>query len=182
MIEALLASYAALWVLMLVNVVLLVGTLRALGLLLARSPAPSALVVDNQGPPVGTLVTPDRRPVIEWRAGKDRLLMIFLSTTCALCHKIAPSVGAINGRAQPLVFIHGSGPAADEFLSLLDKRVRASASIDRRAFDSFQVEATPFAVVLDREYRVTAKGIVNSLQQLESLLLEERRTPHVHAG
>jgi hypothetical protein len=135
---------------------------RELGMLrLAVNPV-GALEVPHEGPEVG-----GRTALLE-RFGEEladgRLgLAVFTSEGCGLCRSLAPAVAAIG--AHPRVALR----AFDE--------VR-----DADAWAAADVPGSPFAVALDADGTVLAKGTFNSGAQLESVLAAaERRRGMVRA-
>ena len=154
---------------MLVNTVLLIATLRTTGLLLTRFPNAGALVLEDQGPALGKTVS---EPVTEDLAERrsQRMLLVFLSTECALCRRIAPSVGSMQRRGvNRVVLIRGDAEAAESLMALLGRNANRFSRVDNEIFVRVGIDMTPFALLLDESRRVIAKGIVNSREQLESL-------------
>lgn len=135
---------------------------REVGLLrLAMSPV-GALEVPHEGPEVGG------RTALAERFGDDLApgrigLAVFASEGCGLCRALAPAVAALG--AHPRVALR----TFDE--------VR-----DADAWAAADVPGSPFAVALDGQGTVLAKGTFNSGAQLESVLAAaERRRGTVRA-
>jgi hypothetical protein len=90
-------------------------------------------------------------------------LAVFTSDGCRLCHQLGPSIRAL-GR--------------DPHVSLVElDEVRDAAQW--RALD---VPGSPYAVALDVDGRVLAKGTFNTLAQLESVLAAAERRRAEHTG
>jgi hypothetical protein len=108
-----------------------------------------ALEIADEGPPVGSTqawgatVSTSERTLLR--------LAIFTSEGCPMCRQLAPAVEHV---------------AADPVLGVSMFDEVADAAIWRLA----QVPGSPYAIALDRDGVVLAKGTFNSLGQLESIL------------
>jgi methylamine utilization protein MauE len=136
--------------------VAVVALAREVGMLRLQLGPQAALEVAGEGPPIG-----ERTPLIErFDAGpRARLaLAVFSSEGCHLCRSLEPAVEAV-GR-DPLV-------ALRVFDDVRDADVWAE----------LRVPGSPYAVALDLDGTVRAKGTFNSFAQLETVLAAaERRT------
>jgi methylamine utilization protein MauE len=137
--------------------VLTLALAREVGLLRLQLAPQAALEVPDEGPPVG-----ERSALIERFAGDAPLaLAVFTSAGCALCRTLAPSIAAFS--RSP----HVEVATFDE----MD---------DAAAWDEAAAPGSPFAVALDAEGIVRAKGTFNNLAQLEGILAAaERRVARV---
>lgn len=127
---------------------------REVGTLRLALPAQAALEIEHEGPELG-----GRAAVIErFRPGPSArfALAVFSSEGCPLCRTLEPSVDAL-GR-DPLVA-----------LEVFDE-VR-----DADAWEALHVPGSPYAVALDLDGVVLAKGTYNSYAQLESVLATAER-------
>ena len=132
-----------------------VGVLR-----LAMDPRSGALEVPHEGPEVGARTTLAAR--FELTPGRLGLA-VFSSDGCVLCRTLEPEVSAFG--ADPRVVLR-------RFDELRDADAWAAAD----------VPGSPFAVALDADGTVLAKGTFNSGAQLESVLAAaERRRGAVRA-
>jgi hypothetical protein len=129
---------------------------REVGLLRLQLTPQTALEIPEEGPPVGDWTPLATRFELPPRA---RLaLAVFSSPSCRLCRSLEPAV--VSLRRDPLL-------AVEVFDEVGDADV----------WRELAVPGSPFAVVLDREGVVRAKGTFNSLAQLEGMLgAAERRT------
>lgn len=127
-----------------VMAVLLVALYRQVGVLEARLGPRSALELADEGPPLGR-PAPDPAPLS--RVGPE--LIAFASPGCRLCAELAPALAALRR----------------EGLAVHDLREDA----DHDAFAAYRVPGTPF-VVFAVDGVVAAKGLVNTLEQLEGLI------------
>jgi uncharacterized membrane protein YphA (DoxX/SURF4 family) len=141
--------------------VALLALARELGVLrLAMDPRSAALEVPHEGPEVGARTTlASRFELTPGRLG----LAVFSSEGCGLCRALEPEVAAL-GR-DPRVAVH-----------------RFDEVLDADAWAAADVPGSPFAVALDADGTVLAKGTFNSGAQLESVLAAaERRRGAVRA-
>ena len=134
---------------------------REVGMLrLAMDPRSGALEVPHEGPEVGARTTIAAR--FELTPGRLGLA-VFSSDGCGLCRALEPEVSAFG--ADPRVVLR-------RFDELRDADAWAAAD----------VPGSPFAVALDADGTVLAKGTFNSGAQLESMLAAaERRRGAVRA-
>jgi methylamine dehydrogenase accessory protein MauD len=178
-----LASYVALWFVVLALVVLLIALAREVGTLHLRLGPRGALEVDEEGPPLGHAPPPtaeldlDDR-LVELSGPGERRLLLFVSPTCTLCREVLPGLRAVsrNGGLQPVAVTDAD---RDEAVVSYTRRP-ASVVPSPDSHRLFRVPGTPYAVVLDEMGTVRAKGTVNNLEQLEGLVgtaLERLATP-----
>ena len=131
---------------------------REIGMLRLRLGPAAALEIAHEGPEVGgrsNLV--DR---IEMSDRDEIALAVFTSEGCRVCHALVPAVESL--RNEP-------GLAVRTF----------EEGRDRRIWEAAGVPGAPYAVAMDRDGVVGAKGTFNNLAQLESILAtaERRREP-----
>jgi Methylamine utilisation protein MauE len=141
------ASYAVLWLAVVAVAVLVLSLYRQVGVLHLRIGPRGALEEEGEGPDLGAAI---EHPAVP--AGRAALVA-FTSAGCPVCHQIVPGLRVLQ-RDPGLAVVH----AAYE-----DDR----GSELHAAFD---VPGTPYAVYLDASGIVRAKGTVNTLEQLESLV------------
>lgn len=141
---AVLASLALLAVGVLGLGVLVLALYRQVGVLNARLTPQGALELAEEGPEIGRPA-----PELDDLARTGSALVAFFSPTCPLCRDLAPAVGALRRDG-------------------IQVRVVDEAA-DQEAFERWNVPGSPFAVhVLDGA--VMAKGLVNTLEQLDGLV------------
>jgi uncharacterized membrane protein YphA (DoxX/SURF4 family) len=141
--------------------VALLALAREVGMLrVAMDPRSAALEVPHEGPEVGARTTlAERFELTPGRLG----LAVFSSDGCGLCRALDPDVRALG---------------ADPRLELQ----RFDELRDADAWAAADVPGSPFAVALDADGTVLAKGTFNSGAQLESVLAAaERRRGAVRA-
>lgn len=123
---------------------LVLALYRQVGLLALRLAPQGALEIDEEGPALGADAPP--LPGLDRRGSE---LVLFSSPGCRLCHALLPAVRAL----------------AREGLAV---RV-ADEEAEPETFRRWAVPGTPFAVLVV-DGRVAAKGLVNTLEQLESVV------------
>ncbi len=141
------ASYALLWLAVVALVVLVLSLYRQVGVLHLRLGPRGALEEEGEGPELGASV--ERAALPLGRA----TLVAFTSAGCPVCHQIVPGLRVLE-RDPALAVVHAAyeddgGPELHA---------------------AFDVPGTPYAVYLDAAGVVRAKGTVNTLEQLESLV------------
>jgi len=125
-----------------------VGSLR-----LALGPQ-QALEISGEGPPLGDHAGLDEH--FDPRPGAQLALGVFTSEGCHLCQALRPAVASLE--RDPHVSV-----------AIFDEVVHADVW---RALD---IPGSPYAVALDGEGIVRAKGTFNTLAQLESVLAAAER-------
>jgi len=135
---------------------------REVGMLRLRLGPAAALEIPEEGPQLG-----ERVGVIERFAGLGQAslaLAVFTSEGCRVCRGLEPAVAALAG--DPAV-------AVETFDEVADQGV----------WSELRIPGSPFAIALDPDGTVLAKGTFNNLGQLESVLgTAERRRPSLIAG
>ncbi|HTZ86402.1 MAG TPA: MauE/DoxX family redox-associated membrane protein [Solirubrobacteraceae bacterium] len=134
--------------------VALLALAREVGVLrLATDSGRGALEIESEGPELGAAQAWASQ--IERGSRTIALLAVFTSEGCPLCRQVAPAVAHVAG--DPLI-------AVRSFDEALDAAVWGQAA----------VPGSPYAVALDLEGVVLAKGTFNGLAQLESVLATAR--------
>jgi len=123
---------------------LVLALYRQVGVLSQRLGPGTALEIADEGP---VLNSPP--PPLENLAGRGAELVAFVSANCRLCHELLPAFDALEGDHLTVRAIEeGESP---------------------EVFESWNVPGTPFvALVIDGVVR--AKGLVNTLEQLDGLI------------
>ena len=142
--------------------VVVLALAREVGMLRLAVPHAGALEVAHEGPEVGARSA--LAPAFEPELGGGRLgLAVFTSEGCGLCHALKPTIERFG--AHPSIV-----------LRTFDERD------DAGAWAAADVPGSPFAVTLDGDGTVLAKGTFNTGAQLESVLAAaERRRGAVRA-
>jgi len=181
MIEALIVSQILLWILFVALALGLFALTRQIGVLHERVAPLGALMMD------GAVEVGDAAPVFELRDihgrevtvggrredGRSQLLL-FVSPNCPICKKllgVARSFLRSEGRGLELVLV-GDGPIDEQRALIRKHRLEeatwlATPEVGMR----FQVGKLPYAILIDENGILRSKGLVNSREHLESLLV-----------
>lgn len=168
-------SYVVLWVLVAALAGLLISLLRLVGALYERVGPTGAAVLDD-GPEVGDEIGPELADLLgagDRRATAAGTLLVFLSPDCRSCDELLPGLTAYARRVRDearvgAVSTAGGAAANRRFEDVfLHEPVtfRAAPEAARR----LGVDTTPYALWVDEEGVVRAKGVVNHMEHLESL-------------
>ena len=140
-------TYVLLWAAVIGLAVLVLALYRQVGVLHLRLGPRGAFEHEGEGLPLG-------EPAPE---GLEGSLVVFTSRACPICSQIVPGL-------RPLASDHG----------LHVEHARDEDEQGRRLHDWFMVPGTPFAVYVDNGGLVRAKGTVNTLEQLEGVVITGR--------
>lgn len=143
----------------------------------AKPALPSGFRLTHDGPEIGThtpieSVTTMQGKVLRLDSDlNENTLLLFLSTTCPHCHKVAEALAAYAQDApERVIVIFGATEQAplDEFLSKHDlSALPIVISPETRL--AFGVTGVPYGFALDQSGTVRGKGIVNNDEHLDSL-------------
>jgi methylamine dehydrogenase accessory protein MauD len=165
----------------LVLAVLVFGLARQVGILHERV-APMGAMTSDHGPSVGELApvlsvtTLSGLPLeLGGPAASDRRrLLLFVAPDCPVCKKLLPIAGSFTNSEQLDVILVGDGePAAQR--ALLEQLGLAHLTFvnSSRVGLAYQVGKLPYAILLDGDGVIRAKGLVNNREHLESLIVAE---------
>lgn len=174
---ALVISNIVLWAVVIALVVVVLALSRQIGVLYERVAPMGALTMDK-GPEVG-----DAAPTFELNdllgrpqsiglATEHSQLLFFLSPTCPVCKKLMPILRSIaNSEKSWLRVVLASDGEMPEHLAFYKQ-----ANLDPFPYllstnlgMSFHISKLPYAVLMDENGIIRAKGLINSREQLESL-------------
>ena len=182
MTTALAVSVAVLWVAVGVLAVVVLALARQVGVLHERV-APAGALLTRAGPAPG-----DRAPVVGVRTidGREltlgvpaerRTLLFFLSPTCPVCKTVLPSVlDVARAESPPVDVVLASDGRPDEHAALAAELGASGLPyvLSTELGVTYQVGKLPYAVLIDGDGIVRAKGIVNTREHVESLFEAER--------
>jgi hypothetical protein len=127
---------------------------REVGMLRLRLGPEGALEIPSEGPAVGSRTDLVARFA---RTGEPELaLAVFTSAGCHICRALEPAVASL---------------ASDPVVAVTTFEETADAEV----WERLEIPGSPFAVALDLEGTVLAKGTFNNLAQLESVLAAAER-------
>ena len=184
---------------MTVSIVLLWGAVIALGLMLwalsrqvgvlFERVAPMGALVTDAGPAVGEpspafSLHGIQSEQVEIGGGTELpTLLFFLSPSCPVCKKLIPVLKALqrDERRQLRVVLASDGEQVDHLGFVREQGLEAMPYLLSTELGmSYRVSRLPYGVLLDVQGKVAAKGLVNSREQLDSLLnAHDMRTPSI---
>ena len=168
-------------VLTLVLAVLMFGLARQVGVLHERV-APMGAMTSDRGPEVGELAptlsaaTLAGDPVAVGgpsSRGRSRLLL-FVSPACPVCKKLLPIACSFANAERIDVLLVGDGDVAEQRAMVQRHALEGLPYINSPQVGmAFHVGKLPYAILLDAQGVIRAKGLVNNREHLESLLIAE---------
>lgn len=173
------ASYIALWILVALLIVALAALVKQIALLHRRI-APTGARIMNAGPSIGETVPPFSATDIHGKPvhipSSDVLytILVFVSSSCPACDELGPalrSIGEDESAGLKIVLASFSGDETK------NRAYATKHTLEHFEFifspdlaRIFGVLMAPYAVLIDRHGAVRNKGLVNSREQLDSLL------------
>ena len=177
--EALVISNVVLWIAILGLGMMVFGLIRQLGILHERV-APMGALMTDRGPEVGEMVPKFSvkdmagRPVDfggPHPQGLSRLLL-FVSPTCPVCKRLLPIAKSFAGGEKLDVVLVGDGDVAEQQRMIADYGLETISYVNSPQVGmTFQVGKLPYALLIDEDGVIRAKGLVNSREHLESLVI-----------
>jgi methylamine dehydrogenase accessory protein MauD len=175
--DALTIMVVVLWIVVIALGIICFAMARQIGVLFERVAPMGALITDG-GPKIGEaasrfeLMTLGSKPVVIGQASGRSMLVYFLSPTCPVCKKLLPVLKSAEKaeRGWLDVVLASDGDRASHETFVRQQKLDAfpyvlSADLGM----SYRVNRLPFAVLIDGEAIVRAKGLINNREQLESL-------------
>ena len=173
-----LISQILLWLVVIALAFVVMALVRQVGVLHARIAPAGALMLDkgaavNSPAPQVTALDRHERPVnVGYKADKAQLLF-FLSPTCPICKSLLPSLRSLarnHRKTLDVVYVSDGDAASQHTLieehGLEDARYVVGPEIGM----TYQIGKLPYAVLIDADGVLRAKGLVNNREHLESLL------------
>ena len=172
-------SQMLLWIVVILQGVTILALARQIGVLHDRV-APAGALTTTAGPGVG-----EQSPRLEVHAlagnaitvgGKlaagKALLMLFVSSACPICKKLIP-IAKNFARSERLdVLFVGDADPVDQ------RKLIREFELDEHCFVNgpevgmtYRIDKLPYAVLLDDAGMIAAKGLVNSREHFESLIV-----------
>jgi methylamine dehydrogenase accessory protein MauD len=194
-----LASYLALWGLVVVICLFLVGVLRQLGAMqlereqrLSQLP-PGLPSLEQDGPAIGARMPDLTADTINGhgtvnletlREEGDTLLM-FMSPMCEICqHVVEPLNALVEESASVLrsaVIMRADEQACHAFVSVFPLVAPVICDSDRTITMGFGIHRTPFGLLYGSDGRLIRKGLIEEPNDLQALLGRESASPTAQA-
>jgi methylamine dehydrogenase accessory protein MauD len=177
----LLFSSIALWLAVLFLGFLLLGALRALGILKwqleqLQATTPSRLGRDGlrlgKKAPGFSLPSADGKDIALADFAGRKVLLVFTQSGCSPCKAIVPELNRLKQRGshQVLVVNNAAPDKTRAWASEVDARFPVLAQENHALSKRYQAFATPFAFVIDEKGIITSKGLAGSKQHLNFVL------------
>jgi methylamine dehydrogenase accessory protein MauD len=149
---------------------------RQIGILFERI-SPVGAMINDSGPKLGEVSPAFNLPSLTGglvqigTASPKHTLLFFLSPTCPICKKLLPVLKSIRQNETWVEVILASDGEQARHESFIQSAALQEFPyvISEQLGVTYRVSRLPFAVLLDGEGVVKAKGLVNSREQLESL-------------
>lgn len=176
-----LISYVALWILVILLTVIVLGLVRQLGVIYVRLGSEENLLSTREGLDIGT-IAPDFRASdvahnreISLADLKGRsCIFVFVSPDCQPCRELMPHLTSFhksrNGKVNLVLFSQSDPQASLELANAHKLSIPVISDPEGGFLKLYHVRATPFAYHLDADGIVQRRGIVNNLEALEDLL------------
>jgi methylamine dehydrogenase accessory protein MauD len=177
----LLISSIVSWLVLLTTAFLLLGVLRALGVLrwrLEELEAKTPTRRGRDGLPPGKKAPDFTLPSV---AGSEaslhdcagrKVLLVLVQGGCSPCHLVVPELNKLQGKGDPrvLAVFNGSIDAAGKWAAQVKAEFPVLAQDQLAVSRRYQVFATPFAFLIDEQGVIRSKGIVNNGQHIGYVL------------
>jgi methylamine dehydrogenase accessory protein MauD len=177
---ALLVSNICLWCLFLVQSAIIFLLLRQVGLLYLRIQPAGARTI-SIGPEIG-----DELPamVLEdmddptWKLEitnnmQEDVLLIFMSASCRACRSLVPAIGPLLAETRGVIdwaLVIADDPGTSRGFRRENGLTFILFSHAPSLRTKLNVGMTPYAILIQRSGKVVAKGIVNQIEHLESIV------------
>jgi methylamine dehydrogenase accessory protein MauD len=174
------ASQIALWAAILVLAVVCIALARQIGVLHQRIAPAGALALRQplklgEAAPEMTLGALDGSAVrIGGVRGGRSQLVLFISPDCVVCEALLPAVRSAQGaeRAWLDIVLASDGEPVQHARFVKDKGLsRFPYVLSEHLGRSFGVSKLPYAVLIDETGKLSATGLVNTREHLESLFV-----------
>jgi len=177
--HGLIVSQLLLWIAVIGLGVLVLALLRQIGVLNERI-APAGALLGAEGPRPGTAA-----PIVEvedWGGGSLRIggedpdgrssLVLFVSPTCPVCKTLLPQARAVCAEedGDTRLILASDGPRAEHAEFVAAHRASGEPYVLSATLGlTYQVGRLPYAVLIDGDGVLRARGLVNTREHLESL-------------
>jgi methylamine dehydrogenase accessory protein MauD len=176
--EVFLLSYVLLWSVAVLLIIGFAAMVRQIGLIHRRVPALGSRM-GGIGPAVGQ-PAPDfddldvlGRRVQLGKARGRKTLLLFVSPHCRVCEDVAPGVRSVarsERSTTDVVLVSADSP--ESLRTFLESTALTSipALASWEVVSRYEVWTTPFAILVGEQGTVITKGIVNHIEDLESIV------------
>jgi len=178
---ALAMSNVLLWITNIALVVTVLALARQIGMLNERVTPVGALTMDHgpkagEAAPVFNLPRLDGGEIAVGTATGRTQLLFFLSPTCPVCKKLLPILRSLSQHERTTVdVVLASDGEFDEHSRFYQREKLAPLPyvLSTDLGMAFRISKLPYAVVIGPAGLISAKGLVNNREQIESLLIAQ---------
>ncbi len=180
----LIVSNIMLWILVLILSLVVYALMRQIGLLHERV-FPAGALMTLHGPAVGEPVEPMELTAwsgasIDIAARGQSSLVLFMSPSCPVCKTLLPCLGSVQraeAGARPMrILLASDGERSDHEAFVASNGIDPDRYVLSRELGLyFLVDKLPYAVLIDEQGILRARGMVNSREHLESLFEARNR-------
>jgi methylamine dehydrogenase accessory protein MauD len=161
--------------------VLVFALARQIGVLHERI-APMGAMTSDQGPAVGEPAPP--LSMVTLAGGRIELgaaaaaarsrLLLFVSPSCPVCKKLLPIARSFANAERLQIVLVGDGEPAEQRAMIEQFQLQQLPYVNSPQVGMvFQIGKLPYAVLIDAQGIIRAKGLVNHREHLESLMVAE---------
>jgi methylamine dehydrogenase accessory protein MauD len=177
---ALAMSNVLLWITNIALVVTVLALARQIGVLNERVTPVGALTMDH-GPKVGevapafTLARLSGGEITVGSATGRSQLLFFLSPTCPVCKKLLPILRSLSQHERAVDVVLASDGEYEEHsrFYVREKLAPFPYVLSTDLGMAYRISKLPYAVVIGPTGLISAKGLVNNREQIESLLVAQ---------
>jgi methylamine dehydrogenase accessory protein MauD len=175
-------SYAVLWGVVIIQVVLILALARLVGQIMSRHLPMSGARVIDPGPEIGTTVASwegadlaGRSLSLRFPRSRD-LFLLYLAPHCTVCARLLPSARRFFNEiasAADSIWVMTQGVTPEALKAYAQKNgLEGRPGISEDALPgSWRVGGAPFGLWIGADGKVKAKGMVDRREHLESLML-----------
>lgn len=179
MLTSLIVSQILSWIVIIGLVVALLALARQVGVLHIRV-APAGALATSGGPAVGGAIGAIPATTLDGQSvsvgghahGVKLQLLLFVSAQCPLCKAVIPMATSFARAERVALTFVGDDEAGAQRAMIAQHGLEGHAFLNGpEVGQAYQVAKLPFAVLLDEEGTILSKGLVNSREHLESLVV-----------
>ncbi|MBM3179009.1 MAG: redoxin domain-containing protein [Chloroflexi bacterium] len=176
-----LVSYIALWVLVILLSVIVLGLARQLGVIHIRLGPEDNLVNTREGLSIGIIapnfsavdIVHDKEITLADLKGRSSIF-VFISPNCQPCQELMPHLVSFHkhryAEINLILFSQSDSQAGLELVKEQKLNIPLISDSEGSLLKLYQVRATPFAYRLDSNGIIQRRGIVNNREGLDELL------------
>ncbi|RYM12943.1 methylamine utilization protein MauD [Sphingobium cupriresistens] len=179
MLTSLIVSQILSWIIIIGLVVALLALARQVGVLHIRV-APAGALATSGGPAVGGAIGAVPATTLDGQSvsvgghahGVTLRLLLFVSAQCPLCKAVIPMATSFARAERVALTFVGDDDVGAQRAMIAQHGLEGHPFLNGpEVGQAYQVAKLPFAVLLNEEGTILSKGLVNSREHLESLVV-----------